>query len=198
MKVAFLSAVAALSFGAANAADDRGLSTLPAGEYVMDKTHGYVTFSYSHLGFSNPILRFNDIDATVMFDADKVTASKVMVEIDPASIDSAVPKFDGHLVGKDFFDVANHPEITFVSTGMEMNSDYTGTLTGNLTVKGITKPVTLAATLNKAGPHPFTNKPTFGVSAVGKIDRTEFDLGAYAPNVGAEVTVSLEVEFSKK
>ena len=197
-----LIAAAALSIGTAAigtaAAQQDALTQLPAGDYVMDKTHGYVTFSYSHLGFSNPILSFNDIDATVDLVPSDLDASSLSVTIDPASIDSAVPKFDEHLVGSDYFDVETHDEITFTSTDITIEDDASGTLTGDLTIKGITKPVTLDVTLNKAGLHPLNGKPTFGISATGTVDRTAFDLGAYAPAVGAEVSLRIEAEFSKQ
>ncbi|MEM9421681.1 MAG: YceI family protein [Pseudomonadota bacterium] len=178
-------------------ADDRGLSTLPSGTYVMDKTHGYVTFSYSHMGFSNPVLRFDDVDAEVSLVADKLSGSTLKVLIDPASINTAVPKFDDHLKGKDFFDVTIHKEVTFTSTSISFETPYSGTLTGDLTVKGITKPVTLDVTLNKAAPHPFKGVPAFGITATGQVDRQDFDLSAYVPNVGAVVDLRIEAEFAK-
>ncbi len=200
MKSLLATAASVALLGSAALADDsdRGLSTLPSGTYVMDKTHGYVTFSYSHLGLSNPVIRFDDIDASVSLDADDIAASTLMVDIDPASINTMVPKFDDHMKGEDFFDVDTHKDITFKSTAMTLDTAYSGTLTGDLTVKGVTKPVTLDVTLNKAlEEHPFAGVPAFGVTATGQVDRQDFDLGAYVPNVGATIDLRIEAEFAK-
>lgn len=171
------------------------LAALPAGTYQLEDTHAYVTFSYSHLGFSRPVLRFQEFDATAEVVPDDPVSSSLRVTIDPASIDSAVEKFDEHLKSADMFDVAQHPEITFVSTGIEMTSPTEGTMTGDLTMKGVTKPVTLDVTLNGAGAHPMTGAETFGISATGTLDRTEWDLGYAAPAVGEEVELRIEAEF---
>lgn len=189
---AALAAGSLLAFAQAQETPD--ITTLSSGEYVMDKTHGYVTFSYSHLGFSNPILRFDDVDAMVTLDAKKPTASTLSVEIDPASINTGIEKFDTHLQGGDFFDVENHPGISFTSTAIDLEA---GTLTGDLTIKGITKPVTLDVMLNGAGKHPFSGKETFGITAIGTVDRTEWGLSYAAPAVSADVDLLIEAEFQK-
>lgn len=189
-----LAGATALTLGTAAA---NPFGSIATGEYAIDKTHGYVTFSYSHLGYSRPILRFDDVDATVSLDGDDIGDSTLAVTIDPASVNSGVEKFDGHLKGADFFDVENHGDITFVSTGIDTGDGETGTLTGDLTIKGVTKPVTLDVTLNKAEKNPITGKDAFGISATTVVDRTEFGLDAYAPAVGAEVTISVEAEFIK-
>ena len=174
------------------------LSSLPAGTYRLEPTHAYITLSYSHLGFSNPILRFTEFDATAELNPDDPAASTLSVTIDPASIDSAVEKFDEHLKSPDMFDVANHPEITFVATDIAVEGGSTGTLTGDLTMKGVTKPVTLDVTLNGAGEHPMNGADTFGISATGTLDRTEWDLGYAAPNVGEQVDLRIEAEFQRE
>lgn len=196
MKTILFAAAGALALSAsAFAQGDNGLSTLPSGTYVMDKTHGYVTFSYSHLGLSNPILRFNDVDATVDLNADDLTASTLSVEIDAASVDTGVERFDKHIKSGDFFDVENNPSITFTSTSIDLSDPAAGTLTGDLTMMGITKPVTLDVKLNKAGDHPITGNKAFGITATSTVDRTEWGLGGYAPAVSAEVDIRIEAEF---
>lgn len=175
-------------------AEESPLSALPAGDYVLEKTHAYVTFSYSHGGFSNPILSFQDFDATATVRPDAPEESMLAVTIDPASIDSAVERFDEHLKSPDMFDVAQYPEITFVSTGLAMDSPDSGTLTGDLTMKGITKPVTLDVVLNGAGENR-DGDPAFGISATGQLDRSEWDLGYAAPFVGTDVDLRIEAEF---
>lgn len=178
-------------------AEDNPLAALPAGDYVLEKTHAYLTFSYSHGGFSNPILRFQDFDATATVNPDAPEESSLRVTIDPASIDSAVEAFDEHLKSPDMFDVAAHPEITFVSTGLQMEGSDSGTLTGDLTMKGITKPITLDVVLNGAGENR-DGEPAFGISATGQLDRSEWDLGYAAPFVGTDVDLRIEAEFQMK
>ena len=167
------------------------IGDIPAGEYALEDTHAYITFSYSHLGLSRPILRFDEWDAAATL-AEDPAASSVTVTIDPASINSGIERFDEHLVGGDMFDVAAHPEITFASTSVDLAK---GTLTGDLTMKGITKPVTLDVTLNGAGAHPRSGTPAFGISATGTLDRSDWDLGYAAPAVGTEVDLRIEAEF---
>ncbi len=189
--------LAVLSLGMAFAAS-ADLSSVPSGAYGLDKTHGYITFSYSHLGFSNPHVGFDAFDVALELDSDNPEASELSVKIDAASINSRVPDFDDHLNDDDFFDTANHPSITFTSTGITSTGDGTFDVAGDLVIKGISKPVTLAATINKAAMHPMRKIPTIGVSATAKVNRSDWGLGLYAPAVGDEVTLMIEVELPKQ
>lgn len=170
---------------------------VPSGSYVLEDTHAYITISYSHLGFSTPHVGFNDFDVTVELDAAKPEKSGLSVTVDPASVDSRVDDFDKHLRGADFFDVENHDVITFEATSIEMTGATTAQITGDLTMKGITKAITLDAVLNKAADHPMRKVPTLGVSATGKLARSDWDLGKYAPAVGDEVTLDITAELIK-
>ncbi|MEL7537725.1 MAG: YceI family protein [Pseudomonadota bacterium] len=181
-----------LSFAATASAD---MSEMPSGAYGLDKTHAYITFSYSHLGFSNPHVGFDNFDATLDLDSANPENSKINVVIDAASINSRVAKFDEHLNGDDFFDTANHPSISFDSTSVTKTGDNTFDVTGDLTIKGMTKPVTLAATINKAANHPMRKVPTIGISASTTLLRSDWGLGKFAPNVGDEVTIDIQVEM---
>ena len=179
--------------GIASADKYTDISQAPAGEYQMDKKHGYITFSYSHQGYSKPWLRFRDIDATLTLDPKAPNNSKVVVTIDPDSIDSGVDVFDEHLRGKKFFDVMNHADIRFASTEVKVSgSDIT--LIGNLTMKGITKPLTLQGKFNQGGLHFRSKKPIIGFSATGTLKRSDWDLGAIKL-VGDEVSLIIEAEF---
>lgn len=190
-----LATAAALAVSlSAHAAD---LSTLPAGDYELDKTHAYITFSYSHLGFSNPHVGFDVFDASLALNAEDPEQSVVEVVIDATSINSRVAKFDEHLNGDDFFATAENPTITFTSTEIESTGEDTYDITGDLTIKGTTKPITLAATVNKAANHPMRRVPWVGMSATTTLLRSDFGLGRYAPNVGDEVTIDIEVEFAQ-
>lgn len=189
-----------LSIAGMASADDKLLSEkVSAGTYKMDTTHGYVTFSYSHFGLSNPQISFKTVDANITFDPSNPAASAVNVSIAANSIDSDVDIFNDHLNSENWFNTAKFPEITFASTSLTQNADDAtkGTLTGDLTVKGITKPVTLDVTLLGAMAHPLSKKDTLGINATTTVLRSEFDLGAYAPAVSDEITITISGEFNK-
>jgi len=172
------------------------LSALPAGTYKSEQGHAYIAFQYDHQGFSKPIIRWGTTDATVTFDADNPENSKLTVRLPVNDIDTGVPKFDDHLRSPGFFDVENHPEITFTSTNISQITDGYGTLTGDLTIKGVTKPFTLTGTVNKVGKHFRSGVDMFGISATGHLKRADYGLDRYLP-VGADVDIMVEVEFQK-
>jgi polyisoprenoid-binding protein YceI len=190
-------ALAATLLGfACNAAAD--ISDMPSGEYGMDKNHGYITFTYSHFGYSNPHISFNSFDLTMNLDSADVEKSTVSVVIDATSVDSRVEVFNGHLNGPNFFDTANHPTITFNSTSMTSTGENTYDVVGDLTIKGTTQSVTLEATINKAANHPRRNTPIVGIDATAKVSRAAFGMARAAPNVGDEVTLYISVEMPQK
>ena len=172
------------------------MSTLPAGTYKSEQGHAYVAFKYSHQGFSNPILRWGTTDATVVFDQENPEKSTLTVRLPTADIDSGVAKFDEHLKSEGFFDSANFPDITFVSTNVSQINDGYGTIAGELTIKDVTKPFTLTGTVNKVGKNFRSGVDMFGVSATGKLKRADFGIDQYLP-VGADVDIMIEVEFQK-
>jgi polyisoprenoid-binding protein YceI len=171
------------------------LSEVPSGQYALDSSHAYITFTYNHLGFSNPRIGFNRFDTVLDLDADNPENSTVEVTIDATSIDSRVAEFNEHLNGADFFNTAEYPTITFKSTTVTAKGDNSFDVTGDLTILGTTRPVTLATTINKAGDHPLRNVPAVGVSASTKLLRSEWGLGAYVPAVSDAVELSIEVEL---
>lgn len=191
----FVSAAAAaavfVSGQFAFAQDDGAIS----GVYKTDPTHRYITFSYSHAGFSNPWLRWRDWEGTLDWNAENPAASSINVVIDAASIDSGVDVFDGHLREERFFDVENHPEITFVSTNVEKTGDTTGKITGDLTIKGITKPVTLDVVFNNSAFDERNSRYKLGFSGKTTIKRSDYDVDLYAPAVGDDVDIIIETEF---
>lgn len=194
---ALATSMAFAGIGIASADGHQLSEKVSAGTYKMDVTHGYVTFTYSHFGLSNPQVSFKTVDANITLDAEDPTASAVNVTIAAASIDSDVDVFNEHLNSDNWFNTAEHPEITFVSTALTQADGTTGTLTGDLTIKGITKPVTLDVTLLGAMEHPLSKKDTLGIQATGTVLRSDFDLGAYAPAVSDEVTITISGEFNK-
>lgn len=168
----------------------------PSGVYNSEQGHAYVAFTYSHQGYSKPILRWGKMDASLNLDSENPENSTLKVTIPVSSIDSGVEAFDKHLVSADFFDADNHPTITFNSTNMEQIVTGTGRVTGDLTIKGTTKPVTLNVKLNKIGKHFRSGVDMFGISATGNLKRSDFGVDKYAP-MADDIDIMIEVEFQK-
>ena len=172
-----------------------GLTSIPSGLYEPDRNHAYLSFSYSHLGLSNPQLRFADFDVVLDLDVSAMHNSGVQVTIDAGSLDSGVPQLDEDLSGEAFFDVANYPTITFTSTAYEPLTTDAGRLIGDLTVKGATGPVTLDVQINEAADNPMSRDPTIGISATGTLSRSDFGLAAMVPMIGDEISLEIQVEL---
>jgi len=173
------------------------ISAAPSGTYKAEAGHAYIAFSYDHQGYSKPILRWGEFDGTIELNADNPESSTVSVTIPVASIDSGVDVFNDHLKSTGFFDVENHPTITFKSTDVNQIVTGSGQLTGDLTIKGITKPVTLNVKLNKVGKNFRSGTDMFGISATGSLKRADFGLDKYLP-VAEYINLMIEVEFQKE
>lgn len=174
------------------------LSEVPSGDYSLDKSHGYIIYTYSHLGFSNPRISFDSFDVTLNLDSSNPENSKVDVIIDATSVNSHVEEFNGHLNGENFFDTDNHPTITFVSSSVTSTGDNTYNVSGDLTIKGISKPVILKTTINKAANHPMRGVPTIGVSASTTVSRSDFGMDRAVPAISDEVSIQIDVELPQK
>jgi polyisoprenoid-binding protein YceI len=169
-----------------------------AASYTIDETHAHAAFKVSHLGFSHTIGQFKEISGTLQFDEADPAASSVSVTINTASVDSANEARDEHLRKADFLNVEAFPTMTFASTDVEVTGENTGKLTGDLTLLGVTQPVTLDVTFNQAGPHPFDpSKIVAGFSATGEINRSDFGMAYASPAIGETVELTIEVEASK-
>ena len=162
--------------------------------YTMDPAHTDVVAQWSHFGFSNPIAHFGQVEGTITYDPDNVSASSVEVVMPLAGLSSHVKAFDDHLRSADFFDAETFPQATFKSTKVEAAGEGKLKVTGDLTIKDITRPVVLDATINKVGDNPMTGQPAAGFDAVATIKRTDFGLGMYAPNVSDEVQLRITTE----
>jgi polyisoprenoid-binding protein YceI len=173
------------------------IANVTPGTYVPDDRHSYLSFSYSHLGLSNPQLFFTNFDGTLELDGNNMANSALSVTIDAASIDSSVPALNDDLKGSEFFDVENHPEITFKSTAYEESSEDTGRLSGDLSIRGVTNPVTLDVKINNAEMNRMTRKEMIGVSVTGTISRSDYGLDGLMSMVGDEVSLDIQVEFEK-
>jgi polyisoprenoid-binding protein YceI len=187
MRIRLLSAAALLAFAAAPA------FAAPV-TYQLDPTHTNVLAQWNHLGFSNPSANFGDVEGTLVYDAADVANSSVQVSLPLTGLESFSAKFNEHLRSADFFDAAQFPKATFKSTRVEAAGEGKLKVTGDLTIKDVTRPVVLDVTLNKAGDHPMAKVPAIGFDATATISRTEFGVGAYVPNVGDKVTLRITTE----
>lgn len=165
--------------------------------YVLDSAHSFPRFSYNHFGYSTQVSRFNKTTGKIIYDKEAKTAS-VDIVIDATSVDSGFPVFNEHLRGEDFFDTAKYPTATFKSNKVVFEGDKPSAIEGNLTIKGITKPVTLTVTSFHAMPHPMKKKDAIGANAFTTVKRSDFNAGKYAPNVGDEIRIDLGVEAIKE
>ena len=164
--------------------------------YNIDPTHTFASFEYTHLGFSKQRSRFNDTTGTITLDQKAKTGS-ADITIKVASVDTGSAVFDSHLVSSNWFDADIYPTITFKSTGFKFKGDKPSEVMGNLTVKDITKPVTLKITHFYCGVHPMRQKDACGANAVTQIKRSEFGLGKYAPGVSDDTELTVAVEAIK-
>jgi polyisoprenoid-binding protein YceI len=165
--------------------------------YNIDSTHSMPRFEYSHLGYSQQLSRFDKTTGKIVLDRAAKTGS-VDVVIDATSVNTGYPLFNKHIQGEDFFDTEKFPTITFKSTSVKFDGDKVASVDGNLTVKGVTKPVTLTVVSFLCMPHPMLKKEACGATATTKIKRTEFNAGKYAPYVSDEVTLTIPVEAVKE
>ena len=189
-----------LAAGAAHAQGTKN-GQLEGGAFSLDPTHASVMYQVNHLGFSNFVGMFDEISGTLTFDPSSPEASNLAVTVKAASVDSndeaANNHLDSALVGAKMFDAENYPDITFVSTAIETTGTSTGRIIGNLTIKDVTKTVTLNASLVGAGVHPLNQKYTMGFTADTVIKRSEFGLVEWLPGVGDDVTLRIQAEFNR-
>lgn len=161
--------------------------------YKVDSSHTFPRFSYSHFGYSTQQSSFQKTTGTVVFDAEAKTGS-VDISIDMTTVNTGFEVFNGHIQGADFFDTAKFPTATFKSTKVVFAGDKPASIEGNLTIKGVTKPVTLTVTSFQAMPHPMMKKPAIGANAYTEVKRSDFGAGKYAPYVGDEVRIDIALE----
>ncbi|MFO1015164.1 MAG: YceI family protein [Caulobacteraceae bacterium] len=184
-------------------------SDAPAGAYGIDKAHTSVNFRISHMGFSSYTARFTKIDATLNFDRANPAAMSVSATIATNSLQTNYPgtdvNFDAELTGANWLDAAKYPAITFKSTSVAVTGPNTAKVTGDLTLHGVTKPVTLDVTFN-GGYAAMAMDPggsRIGFSARGMIKRSDFGLAAGIPAPGTNMGVSdnieviIETEFTR-
>lgn len=163
-------------------------------DYKIDPTHTATVFSWNHFGFSTPSANFTDIQGVIKVDNAKPANSSVEVTIPLSSVNTNVAALDKEFQEEAWFNAAKYPNITFKSTKVETKDKKHFKITGDLTVKGVTKPVVLDAVLNKQGEHPMAKVPAIGFNATTSFDRSAFGIGNYVPNVGDKITVNITTE----
>ncbi|EPX77085.1 YceI family protein [Litoreibacter arenae] len=189
MRILISTLLAALTFGSSVSAD-------PA-RFELDPEHTTVFFTVDHIGYAGTLGIFGTVSGEFVYDTDTQDLSAVDVRIDATSLNTFNDARDGHVKGKDFLDVSNHPEITFVATEGTPTGETTGTVTGDLTILGQSQPVTLDVTLNKAAEYPFGHKRfVLGLSLETSIQRSDFGMTYGVENglVGDTVHIRIETE----
>ena len=174
------------------------LAGVEGGQFAIDKSHAKIIFSVTHFGFSTYYGLFTGFDAGLGYDPKAPEKSSLTVTVDVGSIATTNPKLDEHLKSADFFDAAKFPTATFTATKVALTGPAAGTIEGELTLHGVTRPVTLAASLHGAGVNPMTKKYVLGFDATGVIKRSAFGVSAYVPAVGDEVSLIISGEFDRQ
>jgi polyisoprenoid-binding protein YceI len=170
------------------------LSAAPlcATTYTLEPDYAQVVFRWSHLGFSNPAAQLSQGQGTLEFDPANPTRASVQVTIPLSRLNTGVPALDEHLRSEDFFEVAKFPTATFHSTKVEQGAGKDRLrVTGDLNLHGITRPVTLDVTVLKVGTNPRTSLATVGFEATTTLKRSDFNLGAFVPQVSDEIRMQI-------
>jgi polyisoprenoid-binding protein YceI len=167
--------------------------------WVSDRNHSEVDFTVTHMSLSKVHGRFGNVNATIQYDEADVSKSSVQVTIDVGTVDTGVAPRDGDLRSPRFFDVAKFPTATFTSTGVAKNGNKL-TITGNLTLHGVTKPVTLDVEGPSGPVQGMDNKPHIGFSATTTISRSAFGIGSVIPTgiVSDEAALTIEIDAAKQ
>lgn len=172
------------------------LSAFAADSYTIDPPHTFPHFSINHLGFSTMQGRFDKTSGQVTLDRAAKTGS-VEISIETASISTGFVKRDDHLKSPDFFNAAEFPAITYKSTAMHFKGDVPSSVDGNLTISGVTKPVTLTIDAFNCGTNPMSKKDECGAGASAQIKRSDFGIKYGLPAVGDDVKLVFEIEAIK-
>ncbi len=172
--------------------------------YAPDPGHTEVRFVWNHAGVSEQSGRWGKVGGSITLDPNNIGAASLSITIDPASLQTGVAGLDKHMKSPDMFDIEKHTTITFVSTSVEQTGEKSAKVTGDLTIKGITKPMTLDVELVHLGAHPvgqyldYYKGQWLGVKATGKLTRSEWDVGFGAPLTSDEIRLEINSEMKAK
>jgi len=186
-----LSLAAAMSLGIASTAAAAPIT------YTVDGQHSFARFSYNHLGMSTQLSSFKATSGTIVLDQEAKTGS-VDITIDTTSVETGSSDFNTHIQSADFLDAAAHPTARFKSTKINFEGDKPVSVEGELTIKGITTPVSFDITSFTAKPHPMLKKEALGADANAVIKRSDFNAAKFVPAVSDEVTISIAVEAQQQ
>lgn len=163
--------------------------------YTVDPTHTYASYEVNHLGLSVQHGTFTKVNGTLVVD-DAAKRAQVDVTIDAASLQTFLGDRDTHLKSADFFNVAKFPTLTYKSTDVSFKNGKPALVNGNLTLLGVTKPVTLKLVNVSKAKHPMTGKEAWGANAVATIKRSEFGMKTFLPAISDDVTLNIVLEAS--
>ena len=172
-------------------------AALPS-QWQLDDSHTRVGFSVNHLGFSTTMGHFNDVKGVVNYDVKAPSKTNMSFTIATDSIDSNWDARDEHLKKAEFFNVAKYPTMTFKSTSVKFINPQQAKVTGDFTMLGQTKPLTLDVTLNKIANSPLTKEPVIGFRATGNIDRAAYGMTAFADGITTNVPIQIDGELIEK
>ena len=179
-----------------------GLPAVAAETYYTDQGHTEVRLEWNHAGVSTQAAEFTTVNGKLELDPDNVEQSTLNVTVDASSISTGFGPLDDHLKSADFLEVATYPEITFNSTGVKQTGETTADVTGDLTIHGVTKPVTLKTTLTHRGEHPvgqfldYYKGDWVAFSATAEIDHVAFEVGTGFPT--GPITISIITEMKDR
>jgi polyisoprenoid-binding protein YceI len=171
---------------------------IESGTYAVDPYHTQVTFGVSHMGFSHFRGRFNIASGTLQLDTKKPAGSTFHVEVAADSVDTPVEKLTGELKDEAWLDAKKFPQITFRATNVTITAPDEAKVTGDFTLHGVTKPLTLSAKLIGGGINPLTKKYNVGFELSGKIQRSDFGVKTYVPLIGDEVDLTISAAFERR
>ncbi len=193
-----LLSVSSLAWPAAPPMANHDFAAVQAGDYVVEPSHTRVLFSVSHLGFTTWYGDFSHASGAAKIDPAHPAASSVQVSVPIGSVETTNKTLDGELKGADWFDAAKYPTMTFTSRQITVTGPNQGEIVGDLTLHGVTKPVTLRVKFHGAGLNPLSHAYTTGFDATGEIRRSDFGVTKYVPMVGDEVSLIISAAFERK
>lgn len=173
-------------------------TALKPGNYELDRDHAALLFKVGHLGFSKYVGRFERFDVSLDFDAENPESAMVEAIIDMTSLDVANDPFANVLMGRNWFDANRFPETIFRSNGIEITGDNTGVMTGDLTMHGTTKPISMTVKFNGGGFDRLRGAYVVGMSGHATVSRRDFGVSRFGFLVSDKVELEIEAEFMKR
>jgi polyisoprenoid-binding protein YceI len=201
LKTASWAAIAAFAASAAAAQPpppNSNPAAVPAGVYAIEPLHTEVLFKINHMGFTNYYGSFSGASGTLRLDPAHPEASSLDVSIPVGSVDVASPKLEGELKSADWLDPTKFPVATFHSTKVTPTTPGHALVAGDLTLHGVTRPVTFEASFNAGGPNIMNKAYTAGFEVTGHIQRSQFGVAKYVPLVGDDVTLIISAAFERQ